>query len=389
MARPPIRIMTTDFELVNEVSGYSSLSFNRSWHGVGKMTIVINRHVNNNEAKDLQQGRLIFPAARYDCVYVIEDRSIKLDENGKESEDWEITAHEVKFPATNRTTLPPDGFDQDEYRGPAETAMYQFFTNNIINPLNGRTERIIPNIVAATDLGRGIESFFQTRFDNLQELLTEISLFSGLGWVVRYDPGLNKLVYEVLEGNDRTTSQSTLPPAIFAPDFDTVAEMEYQNLRTGYKNVAIVAGPGEGKDRLMAEAGFFTGWDRREVFIDARDIPTETEDDPPVPRPEPDIIDDMFERGRQKLAEMQQELFVKCEALNAGNMTYRVDFDLGDLVTIRNREWGITLDARITDIVETYEENDERIELTYDNSIPTLTDKVRKRIDNVSVESKR
>lgn len=388
MGRPSIRVMTDNFELVNEVSGYSSLFFTRSWHGVGVLNMVINRHVNNGEADDLQQGRLIFPANRYDCVFVIEDRSIKLDEDGKESEDWEITAYEVKFPATNRTTLPPGGFDHDEYRGPAETAMYQFFTNNVISALNGRTERNIPNIVAATDLGRGSESFFQTRFDNLQELLTEISLFSGLGWVVRYDPGLNKLVFEVLEGNDRTTSQSILPPAIFAPDFDTVATMEYRNLRSAYKNVAIVAGPGEGKDRLMAEAGFFTGWDRREVFIDARDIPTET-GDPPVARPEPDIIDDMFERGRQKLAEMQQELFVKSEALNAGNMTYRVDFDLGDLVTVRNRDWGITLDARITEVKEIYEENDERIELTYDNSIPTLTDKVRKRIDNVSVESKR
>ncbi len=95
-----------------------------------------------------------------------------------------------------------------------------------------------------------------------------------------------------------------------------------------------------------------------------------------------------FERGQQKLAEMQQEIFASCKALNAGNMRYMVDYDLGMLSPFAI-EIGHYFNARITEVTETYEGNDEQIDLTFDNSIPEITDKVRRRINNVSVEAKR
>ncbi len=105
MGKVPIRVMTKDFVKVGEVDGYTSLSFTRSWHGVGVLRMVINRHIDN--AEELQVGRIVFPSNRLDTCFVIENRTIKVDEGGKESEDYEIEGYELKFVATNRITLPP------------------------------------------------------------------------------------------------------------------------------------------------------------------------------------------------------------------------------------------------------------------------------------------
>ena len=43
------------------------------------------------------------------------------------------------------------------------------------------------------------------------------------------------------------------------------------------------------------------------------------------------------------------------EILTQGPYHYGQDWDLGDVVTVQNRKWGVTLDSRITEITEVYE----------------------------------
>lgn len=390
MARSPIRIMTRDFELVGEVDGYSSLSIQRKWHGVGMLTMKINANMNN--AEQLTKDRIIFPQNRLDQGYIIRDRSIELTGDGKESEDWTITAVSLKSLTRQRTTIPLDGSEHDTFRGPAEGAFFQFANNNMVNPLNARTDRRFNDLILGTNLNRGQTSFFQTRLDRLDELFEEMSIFSGLGWNVDIDTSLNKFVFNVLEGRNLTTSQNLLPPVIFAPDFGTISEMTYSESTIDHKNVAVVAGPGEGDARILVEVGEASGWDRYELFVDARDVPSQTEPEgegEPTPRPIEDIESDLNERGQQKLAEYEQIFFAGAKILTQGNLRYRVDYDLGDVVTIRNLQWGITLEARITDVNEVYESDGFKIELVFDNDVPDFISKVKRRIDNLSVEAKR
>lgn len=59
------------------------------------------------------------------------------------------------------------------------------------------------------------------------------------------------------------------------------------------------------------------------------------------------------------------------------NLQYRVDYDLGDIVTQSNDEWGVELDARITEIEEVYEDVGMEINVTFGNDVPTLIDKIK------------
>ena len=41
----PIRIMTRDFQLLDEIDRYSSLQITRSWHGIGSIDLRIKRYL--------------------------------------------------------------------------------------------------------------------------------------------------------------------------------------------------------------------------------------------------------------------------------------------------------------------------------------------------------
>ena len=60
------------------------------------------------------------------------------------------------------------------------------------------------------------------------------------------------------------------------------------------------------------------------------------------------------------------------------NLKFKVDFDLGDRITCKEEKWGIQIDARITEVTETYQKGAEEIEATFGDSLPTLVDKIRK-----------
>ena len=66
------------------------------------------------------------------------------------------------------------------------------------------------------------------------------------------------------------------------------------------------------------------------------------------------------------------------KAINAANLKFKADFDLGDRITCKETKWGIQIDARITEVTETYQKGEETIEATFGDSLPTLVDQIRK-----------
>ncbi len=92
-----------------------------------------------------------------------------------------------------------------------------------------------------------------------------------------------------------------------------------------------------------------TGLDRREYFIDARDIQSDD-----VPAGQLETI--MRARAREKLDEVApiQTFESGVIAGNFGAFRYLTDYDLGDFVTTANLKAGLTADAQINVIVESY-----------------------------------
>lgn len=146
-----------------------------------------------------------------------------------------------------RITIPPPGLAYDRVSANAETVMKGFVTRNGVTPADPR--RVIPNLVTATDQGRGAALTYQTRYKLLDEELEKVSLVSGLGWDVVLDWQNRQWVFDVLEGWDLTAGQTVNPPVIFAAEFDVVQEQTFVESDIGHRNTAYVGGQGEGAQR--------------------------------------------------------------------------------------------------------------------------------------------
>lgn len=90
----------------------------------------------------------------------------------------------------------------------------------------------------------------------------------------------------------------------------------------------------------------------------------------------------LLERGQARLDEL-----VKVESFDSdvnlyGNLHYKKDFDLGDIVTCIDKNWGVKSDVRITEIQEIYEGDGESINVIFGQNVPTLAERVKIELKN-------
>ena len=389
-----LRIIDQDFNLIDEIDGYESLQLTRSWSAIGTVELKINRYIRG--ANKLLKDRVIFPHNQLHKAYVILHREIDLDEKGKATENWVIKALSLNSWLSRRITLPPTHTAYDNKQGDAETVMKHYVERNAVNPDD--LMRIIPNLVIAPNQNRGGTVSWSSRFKNLDEELNEISSYSGLGWGIILDLENKRFVFDVFEGKNLVYSQSENPPIIFSPEFNSLKNMAYTESALDYKNMAYVAGQGEGVERRVVSIGTETGLERYELFVDARDVEettdvetTDPETSQPtteqVPRPEQDIINDLLDRGDKKLSEHAAEVYLEGQILTKSPFRYENDYDLGDVVTLQNRDWGVTLDARIIEIKEIYEVGKNmQVEAVFGNNKPTLIKKIKQGLSQLNNE---
>lgn len=376
--------------LLGEVDNYESLFFTRSWHGIGSLEMRINRY--KKHVDKLIKGNIIFPFADVHKAFIIRHREIELDENGKITENWKIHALPLKSFVSQRITVPPEKQEFDKVDGDSESIMKHYVDRHLVNPLD--LKRKLPNLVIADNQHRGSQASWLSRFVNLSEEVSNLSLFSGLGWNIYLDLENKQFVFDVYEGNDLTSNQDTLPPVMFSPDFDSIKQMAYLESDLNYKNTAYVGGPGESVGRIIEEVGVGVGVNRFEIFLDARNVETEIpvpegEEGEPTPRSEDEVRAEVRAIGERELKEYEQEIYLEGQILTKSPFVYEKHYNLGDIVTMQNKDWGVTMDARITEIKEIYETSGFQLEATFGNDRPTIIKKIKQELKQISGEVRR
>lgn len=366
----PIRVLTPQLDILTEIDNYESLIFTRRWHRPGEFEMHINRH--KKDTDKLQKGNLIMLDKDRHKVGIIKHKEIALDQQGKITENWLIKGWTLQGITKQRIILPPIGLSHDEVTGTHEAIMKHYINTCLVNPVD--PARKVDMLTIAADKCRGEISDWQARLKDLDVELEKISLTSGLGWNIYLDFDLKRWVFEVYEGRDLTAGQDVNPPVIFSPDFDALKTQHYADSDINYKNVAYVGGQGEGVERAIVEVGGGAGLERIEAFVDARDL---------------ENAEDLPGRGQQQLSEMQVEKLLEAQILKESPFIYGRDYDLGDIVTIQNRDWGVTMDSRITEVREIYEPSGFQLEGIFGNSWPTLIDVVKRELGQVSAEVRR
>ena len=79
-------------------------------------------------------------------------------------------------------------------------------------------------------------------------------------------------------------------------------------------------------------------------------------------------------RGNEKLAEYGAVEAMDAQTKPFVNFVYREDYDLGDIVTVKKKMWGIEMDKRITEIQEIFENGGFDIVPTFGDPLPEKVD---------------
>lgn len=348
-----IKIINVKFELLGDIEDYISFYFVRNFTKAKEFQIVTPiKYIDI-----LKDKNIIF--IDYKKVGVIEE--VTIDEDKKI-----ITAkgRDLKSIIDRRLTLPPLGKAYDGIKATAEEVIKHYVINNCISPEDPK--RKIEQLEIGIGKKKGPILAWQSRFKYLDFELEQICNATGLGWEVYLDLDRKKFIFDVVEGVNRTIEQDVNSRVIFSDEFDNITNSTYINNSLSYKTMGYVAGQGEGEDRTVQEVykNNNTGLDRRELFIDARDI---SEDDK------------LEDRARAKLNEYDYIFSNESTVINS-NFVYEKDWDLGDLITLKNSV-GIT-SQRVSEVTEVYEDT-RKIEIVLGSVIPTIADKMQSQINNI------
>ena len=315
------------------IDAYEAIEWTRRWRAPGSWQAVISRYATG--AEELREGRYVsLPRRGQHLVGIIESIEGQMTDEGEISEDWTIAGRDLGAILQDRVCLhgvsTGTGYDE-QIDVVGETAMRHYVDVNAVNPTD--PDRAIPGLdLMLVDQGRGATVQVRARFQSLPEILESIALQTGLGWHVIYSFDTDELLFDVLEGTDRSAE------VLLSPRLGNCLIAGYRASLPDAPTLAIVAGQGEAELREIVEVGTATGWDRREVYVDARDCET------------PDAL---TARGEEKLAEVGETTTLEVEYLPTPTYRYMTDFDLGDIVSAEYP--GVcTMQARIVAVTEQY-----------------------------------
>ncbi len=204
---------------------------------------------------------------------------------------------------------------------------------------------------------------FQVSYKELYTYMCKLSKYSNLGFIIRADFKAKVFYFEVYKGLDRTESQRERSRVVFSEVHRNLNGVTYVFNNQNTKTCAIVAGEGEGTARTLVTVGGGSGWDLREVIVDARDVQKDDMTDA-------EYLETLKQRGNEKLAEYGIIEAMEAQTQPFSNFKYRENYDLGDIVTVKKTMWGIEMDKRITEIQEIYENGGFTIVPTFGDPLP-------------------
>jgi hypothetical protein len=368
-----IYVFGKDMTLVGMTDKMESLIWERRYWSAGEFKMLL--PYTPEHAELIKQRRLIMRAGGREAAE-IRYIQIRKDSNGQEVID--VQGRQITHWLDKRYVA-----KQINTTDNTQNILYRLVRENAADL--AAAARKIPGLSVATSesLGSGTVVYTSAEGISLLDACGNAAQAAKLGFIIETDPHTGGHFFRVYKGQDRTYNNSAgNAPVIFSQDFDNVLEQEYTVSIENVKSTVYIGGEEkEGQARKVAVVGdAATGLDRDEVFLPATDI-TQTYRDAngnDATMTDAQYIAALTARGNEELAHYGESLAFSSKINPAGNVVIGKDYDLGDRVTCFDRRWGITIDVRITEVQETYEQQGEELQVTFGESLPTLTDKLRK-----------
>lgn len=361
MVCPDIKIVSKELDMLGVIDYYSSLRHKRSWRGVGEFEF----HISRFDPKLIKIGNIImldnkrkngiitgfkgsFNSGKMDIAVTgttldgLSSRRIVLP--------FEDTLNGGYYCYPYLTTAGVQPSDAENNTVSAETLIKAFARRGFDN---GNEVRKFPNLSFIADhcQNAGKKANWMCRYEQLDNVLQEISEYCDIGWEVFpvFSESDKYLAFNVVPGVDRSCSQSINSSVIISKDFDSASDITYSVDVSGYKNIAYAAGKGENAERTVLpvtnDTATPSGYDRFECFEDCGSLEVA----------ETSEHISLEDEGKHKLLDYPKEEMLTATLTTTGTFVCGKDYDLGDLVTVIDRDFSVNQDMRLIEIEECYE----------------------------------
>lgn len=235
--------------------------------------------------------------------------------------------------------------------GNLETVVSKLIDENVINPSDSNRKiseiQYSPSSITAGNID------VQYFGDNLYESVEALCKNESVGFkMVLLD---KKLVFSLYAGLDRSYEQTENDYVVFSHAFGNLISSEQVISNKLLKNVCLIAGEGEGPERMQTSVGNSAGLTRREIFVDAGSVSQRTgerdpETDEEILYPDEEYEKMLQQEGIDELTEHTTTDTFDGEINYNSTFQYGVDYTIGDIVSVVS-PYSSNRKARITEFI--------------------------------------
>lgn len=330
-------VLNADFESIAVIDTYESMIWTDRYNAYGDFEIYF--AMDESLLEYIKEDYYLWLKDSEHSM-IIED--IKIDADTEEGNRLIVTGRSLESILERRII-----WGQRIFSGNLQNAIQIMLNENIISP--SVADRKIANFIFVPSTDSKITSLTidnQYTGDNLYTVIKGLCEENNIGFkIVLTDD--NQFAFSLYAGADRSYDQTENPYVVFSPNFENIINSNYFSSKAGYRNVTLVAGEGEGASRKTTVVGSASGLDRRELFTDARDISSDTEDGT---LSDAEYITQLRTKGLKNLADHMITTAFEGEVEVTRLFKYGEDFFIGDIVQIAN-EYGNENSAYISELI--------------------------------------
>lgn len=243
--------------------------------------------------------------------------------------------------------------------GSFQNGVKTLINENVISPENGR--RRFPNFIFEdTNDAHIAELQMVTQYfgDNLYEAIVDACKVLNVGFKVTLNSE-KQLVFKLYYSVFHNCDQDENPFVIFSVDYDNLINSNYKSDMVNYKTVALIGGEGDGSEKRFTSyelpSGGGSGYDRREMYTDQQGVTSDLGEE----ELDSEDYDQLLKsKGSEELAEKIVTEEFEGETMDT-SFVYGVDYNLGDVVTLRN-EYGKSSISRVAEYTFSKNETEDK-----------------------------
>lgn len=329
-------VMNQQFEKLAVVDEYTSLIWTTRYYECGDFELCVD--VDQKTIELFHEGYYIY---REDDENVGVVEKIEIQKTEEYQEILIITGRFLPSIIGRRIIA-----QQTMVSGTVAACVNTLLTDAIINP--SIAARKISNFILGT---YSISKKMQAQYTgaNLLETISAICQTYGVGFKVILNDQ-NQFVFSLFEGIDHSYDQSANPYVVFSDEYDNLLSSKYFEDYHELVTDVLVAGEGEGLDRktLWVSEANPKGLNRYEAYKDQRNLQS---NDGEIT--EAEYQAQMRESGLESITTITTAF---TGTVYFGNVKWKQDVNIGDICVIENKKWGIYINSRLVEVIESVNE---------------------------------